>query len=107
MNTCKLALLAALLGVCGLASAAEPGSDAARQQRMNETLDRYHDSRNPSAGPAARTEESVKAGMHRTGRAIKHGAHKVSHAVRHGVHETGEAIHHVGEKMEGKGKTGQ
>ncbi|HEY8707207.1 MAG TPA: hypothetical protein VIM34_04340 [Burkholderiaceae bacterium] len=107
MKTYKLALLAALLGACGLASAAEPGSDAAREQRMNETLARYHDSRNPSPGPAARTEESVKTGMSRTGHAIKRGARKVGHAVRHGAHETGEAIHHVGQKMEGTGKTGQ
>src|SRR5487761_2424697 len=107
MKTYKLALLAALLGACGLASAADPGSDAAREQRMNETLARYHDRRDPSPGPAARTEESVKGGMSRTGHAIKRGARKVGHAVRHGARETGEAIHHVGRKIEGKDKNAQ
>ncbi len=107
MNTCKLTLLAALLGACGLASAADPGSDAAREQRMNETLARYHDSRDASPGPAARTEESVKGGLSRTGHAIQRGARKMGHAVRHGAHETGEAMHHVGRKIEGKDKNGQ
>ncbi len=107
MITYKLALLTALLGACGLASAADPGSDAARDQRMDETLVRYHDSRDAAPGPVARTEASAKSGMTRTGHAIKRSARKVGHAVRHGAHETSEAMHHVGRKIEGKDKNAQ
>lgn len=107
MKPIKLVLLSALLGASGIAFAAEVSSDAGRDQRMSEALDKYHDSRNANPGPAARTEESVKRGVSNTGHAIKHGAHKVAHAVKHGAHETGEAMHHVGEKMKGKDKTDQ
>ncbi len=112
MKTLKISLLAAALvassiGASSLAFAADMGSDSARDQRMSEALDRYHDSRNPSPGPAARAEESMKRGAHRTGEAIKHGAHRTGEAIKHGAHKTGEAAHRMGEKMEGKPKTDQ
>ncbi|CAN5375605.1 hypothetical protein BH11PSE9_BH11PSE9_33480 [soil metagenome] len=107
MKTLKISLLAAMIGASSFAFAADMGSDAARDQRMSEALDRYHDSRNASPGPAARAEESMKRGAHRTGEAIKHGAHRTGEAIKHGAHKTGEAAHRMGEKMEGKPKTEQ
>jgi hypothetical protein len=107
MKNLQIALLAVLMGVSGLALAAEPSYDQSREQRMNDALDHYHDNRNPAPGPGARTEESVKGGATRTGHAIKRGAHNAGMAVRRGAHKTSEAIHHVGEKIEGKNKTDQ
>ncbi|CAN5896103.1 hypothetical protein BH11PSE8_BH11PSE8_12270 [soil metagenome] len=122
MKTLKISLLAAMLGASSLALAAEMGSDAAREQRMTEALDRYHDSRDASPGPAARAEESMKRGAHRMhqdmkhgahrmGEGMKHGAHRTGEAMKHGAHKTGEAAHRMGEKMEhkmeGKPKTDQ
>jgi hypothetical protein len=104
MKTIKVVLFCTALGLSGWASAAEPQTDTTREQRMSEALDKYHDSRNANPGPAARAEESVKRGMHKTGRAIKHGAHKTKDAVKHGAHKTGDAMHRMGEKMEGKDK---
>lgn len=104
MNPLKFSLLCAVLGASGLASAAEPLADSTREQRMSDALDRYHDSRNANPGPAARAEESVKRGMHKTGDAIKHGAHKAADGVKRGAHKTGEAMHRAGEKIEGKDK---
>jgi hypothetical protein len=102
MKPIKLVLLCTLLGVSGLASAAEPQADTTREQRMSEALDKYHDSRNANPGPAARAEESIKRGASKTGHAIKRGAHKTADAVKHGAHKTGEAMHRVGEKIKGK-----
>jgi hypothetical protein len=104
MNSIKLVLLGAVLGMSGFASAEVPQSDTTREQRMSEALDKYHDSRNANPGPAARTEESIKRGAHKTGHAINRGAHKAADAVKHGAHKTGEAMHRVGEKIEGKDK---
>ena len=101
MKPITLVLISALVGACGIAVAQTP-SDAGRDQRMGEALDRYHDSRNANPGPAARTEESIKRGASKTGHAIKRGAHKVAHAVKHGAHETGEAMHKVGDKIKAK-----
>ena len=101
MKAITLIIASTLVAASGLAAAAvDP--DAAREQRMNEALDKYHDSRNAQPGPAARTEESIKRGAHKAGQAIKHGANKVGHAVGTGMHKTGEAIHHTGEKLEDK-----
>ena len=100
MNTLKPTLIAAILGVaaCGSAAlAADPGSEAARRERMDQA---YEDYRNQSPGPAARTENSIKRGAHRAGSAIKHGAQKAGHAIGKGVRKTGEAIGRGGEKLE-------
>lgn len=99
MNRIPLTLIAALLvGASSTAAlAADPGSEAARQQRMEQA---YEDYRNPQPGPAARAESSMKRGAHRAGSAIKHGAQKVGHAVGKGVRKTGQAIRSGGEKLE-------
>jgi len=99
MKQLKLTLLAAILGAtCATAAlAADPGSEAARRDRMDQA---YEDYRNQDPGPAARAESSIKRGAHRAGTAIKHGAEKVGHAVGKGVRKTGEAIGHGGEKLE-------
>lgn len=120
MKHVKLTLLAACLGLASAASAiaADPGSEAARQERMDQALESYRstqpaesrdaqrghyhpeDARNPNPGPAARAEDSLKRGAHRAGMAVEHGARKVGHAVGKGVRKTGEAIHRGGEKLE-------
>jgi hypothetical protein len=102
MKAITFVMTAALVAASGLVAAAEMAPDAAREQRMNDALDRYHDSRNAQPGPAARSEESIKRGAHKTGEAIEHGARKVGHAIGTGVHKTGEAIHNAGEKLEDK-----
>ena len=102
MKAITLVMTAALVAASGLVAAAEIAPGATREQRMNDALDRYHDSRNAQPGPAARTEESMKRGAHKTGEAIEHGAKKVGHAIGTGVHKTGEAIHNAGEKLEDK-----
>ena len=109
MNQIKLALVAALFGVSTAALAVDVESDAAREQRMDAALQGYRNGadRNPSAGPVARAEESVKRGFGKAGSAIKHGAHKVGHAVGTGVHKTGDAIRRTGEKMEGSTESTQ
>ena len=101
MKQLKLTLIVAMLGAtcCTAALAADPDSDPQRQERMDRA---YEDYRNPSPGPAARAESSMKRGAHRAGSAIKHGAQKAGHAVGKGVRKTGEAIGHGGEKLEGK-----
>ena len=121
MKSIKLTFLAAVLvGACGASMAAYDGSsETAREQRMQSALDNYHtksgttsptsygDARNPSPGPAARAEESVKRGARNTGHAIANGARKVGHAVGTGLHKTGEAIDHTGEKIKSKTTTDQ
>jgi hypothetical protein len=105
MNTIKLALAASLAALSLAAMAADPSSDAARQQRMDEALQNYHSSaHNSGEGPAARAEDSIKRGAHKAGAAIERGAKKTGHAIEKGVHKTGEAIHHAGEKIEGATK---
>ena len=103
MKHFKLALFAALLTGSTLALAVDGDAAAARERRMDESLQNYRNSaeRDPSAGPVARAEESVKHCWRKTGHAIRHGAHRAGHAVRHGMHKTGEAIHRTGEKLEG------
>ena len=98
MNRTHIALIAALLGASSsVALAAEPGSEAARKERMDQA---YEDSRNPQPGPAARAESSIKRGASRTGSAIKSGAQKAGHAVGTGVRKTGEVIGRGGEKVQ-------
>jgi len=99
MKPLKLTLIAAILGIASGTAvlAAEPGSEAARRDRMDQA---YEDYRNPQPGPAARAENSIKRGAHRAGSAIKHGAQKAGHAVGKGVRKTGEAIGRGGEKLE-------
>jgi hypothetical protein len=107
MKHLKSALFAALLGMSAVSMAATFQSDSTRDQRMSDALDSYHGnaSRNPSPGPFARAEESVKHGFKKTGHAIKHGAQKTGHAIETGAHKTGEAIHRTGEKIEEKTQT--
>ncbi len=98
MNRLPLTLLAALFGVASTAAlAADPDADTTRQERMDQA---YEDYRNPNPGPAARAENAVKRGAHKTGEAIKQGAQKAGHAVGKGVRKTGEAIGRGGEKLE-------
>jgi len=95
MTHLKSALFAALLGVSAVSMGATVESGTTREQRMSDALDSYRSSavRNPSPGPVARAEKSVKHGLKKTGRVIETGARK-----------TGEAIHRTGEKMENKTK---
>ena len=98
MNTIKLTLIAALVGVASSAAFADDAaSDQARRDRMDSA---YGDYRNTNPGPAARAENTVKRDFHRAGHAMKRGAEKVGHAVGKGVHKTGEAIGRGGEKLE-------
>ena len=98
MNTIRLIASAVLLGLASLgASAAEPGTDGARRERMDKA---YEDSRNPNPGPAARAESSVKRGTHRAGAAVMRGAKATGSAVGKGVRKTGEAIGRGGKKLE-------
>ena len=103
MQTLKLSICAALTAASTLAFAYEP--ETTREQRMSNALDRYHDSRNPNPGPAARTEESIKRGVGKTGHAIKHGAQKAGHAVSRGAHKAGDALRNTGERIEDKVKS--
>ena len=104
MKNIKSALFAALLGVSAISMAATVESGATREQRMSDALDSYHSSAasNPSPGPAARAEESVKRGLKKTGHAIKQGAQKTGHAIETGARKAGEAIHSAGEKIKQK-----
>ncbi len=102
MKAFNLVMATVLIAASSLVAAAEIAPGVAREQRMNDALDQYHDGRNAQPGPGARTEESLKRGAARTGEAIKHGAKKVGHAMGTGVHKTGEAIHRAGEKLEDK-----
>ncbi|MBC8057793.1 MAG: hypothetical protein H7Y61_14575 [Rhizobiales bacterium] len=98
MNRTRIALIAALVGATStLAFAAEPGSEAARKERMDQA---YQDSRNAQPGPAARAESSIKRGAARTGSAVKTGAQKAGRAVGTGVRKTGEVIGRGGEKLQ-------
>ena len=114
MRSVIVALLATLTPVAAsIATAQDTTQDPGRQQRMDAAYQDYHN--NPSAsgeGPAARTEESIKRGMHKTGQAIKHGAQKTGQAIKHGAektedavergaHKTKEAMHKAGQKMKG------
>lgn len=106
MKHLQSALFAALLGASAVSMAATVESDTTREQRMSEALDGYNSSvaKNPSPGPAARAEESVKHGLKKTGHAIEHGAQKAGHAIETGARKTGEALHRAGEKIEEKTK---
>ncbi len=111
MKTTHLVLVAALASVSGAAFADYSGT---REQRMQAALDnfhkgsksggdrRYNDKRNPSPGPVARAESSVKRGASDAGSAVKRGAKKAGHAVGTGLSKTGEAIDHAGDKLKGK-----
>lgn len=107
MTHLRPAVFAALLGACAVSMAATVEYDSTREQRMNDALDSYHStaSRNPSPGPVARAEESVKHGLKKTGHAIEHGAQTTGRAIETGAHKTGEAIHCTGEKIEEKTQT--
>ena len=106
MTHLKPALFAALLGVSAVSMAATVEYESTREQRMSDALDSYHSgaARNPSPGPVARAEESVKHGLKKTGQAMEHGAQKTGHAIEKGAHKTGEAIRRTGEKIEDKTK---
>ena len=101
MNSVKSALSVFLLAASAGAMAAEMSSDALRQQRMDESLQRYRDvQRNPQPGPVARAEESMKHGFHKAGAAVKHGARRSADAVKHGAHKAHAAAHRTGERSE-------
>jgi len=96
-----MSLLAAGLSVSAIAAT----PDEARQQRMDDAYQDYRNSagtRADNPGPAERTENSLKRGLHRTGKAIRHGAHKTGEAIGKGVRKTGDALHRAGEKVEDK-----
>jgi hypothetical protein len=122
MNKIHAALAIAFVALSTTAFAQDtlpnPGTDAARQQRMNEA---YADHR---AGPVARTEEATKHdarvasntvsedthraghaihnGVRETGHAIHRGVRATGHAIHNGVRATGHAIHHGVDKVTGK-----
>lgn len=105
----KLTAAAALIGLSTAALAEDPGSDAARQERMDSALASYHnnagntaDSRNPQPGKFARAEAATKRGLHKAGTAVKHGAQKVGHAVNTGASKSAAALRHTGEKIQEK-----
>lgn len=102
MKLFKLTCVAALIAVSGVAMAADPASDAARQQRMDDALQTYRGGadRNPAPGPFARAEASTKRGLKKAGAAVERGAKKVGHAVGTGAEKTGDAIRRTGEKMQ-------
>lgn len=104
MNHAKLILAAALLGVSATAMAVD--TDAAREQRINESLENYRSSsaaaQNPSPGRFARAEESTKRGVKKAAASVKHGAQKAGNAVKTGAEKTGAAIRRGGEKMKEK-----
>ena len=101
MNRIQATLLAALIGACSAALAADPQADANREQRMNDALQSYREGagRDPSAGPFARAEASTQRGLHRAGAALKHGARKVGHAIGTGAEKTGDAVRRTGDKI--------
>lgn len=112
MNRIKFAVGATLVAISAVALAAEPSSDAARQQRMDAALQNYHDAHpdttarsSSTAGPAARAEESAKRGARKAGHAVAHGARKAGHAVAQGARKTGDAMRRTGEKMGGTSKS--
>lgn len=88
-------LLTSLIALSsGAAWAADPDSEAARQARMDQALQDYRSSpqsTRSSEGPAARTEDAVKRGYHKTADAMKRGAHTVEHAAKKGAHKVENA----------------
>lgn len=121
MTRVKLSLLAALIGASTAVLAADPQSDAARQQRMDDALQNYRggthaNSTQPTSsagGTFERAENSVKHGAHKTGAAIEHGTTKAGAAIDSGVDKTGnvvskgmnkgfDAIRHTGEAIQEK-----
>ena len=103
MNRIKLVLFTLLVASSAAATAAEMGSTAEREQRMDDALQTYRSRANqePSKGPVARSEASVKRGVGKAGAAVKRTAHKVGDAVGNAAHKTGDAIRRTGEKMGG------
>lgn len=108
MNIIKLALSAAIVAMSANALAADYTPTTTREQRMNEALRDYRDgtpkgttSSTSSAGPMARTEESVKKGFRDTGSTVKRVANKAGHAVATGARKTGHAIHRGANKLGG------
>jgi hypothetical protein len=98
MNTKRsaYALFTVIALSTGAAFAADPGSEASRQDRMDQALQNYRgspQSQASSEGPAARTEDAIKRGYHKTTAAVKRGAHKVEHAAKKGAHKVENAGH--------------
>ncbi len=103
MRSVIVALLATLTPLAAsIATAQDSTQDPGRQQRMDAAYQDYRSNPHPSGeGRAARAEDSMKHGMHKTGRAIKHGAQKTEEAVEHGAHKAKEEMHKAGQKMKG------
>ena len=122
MNKIHAALAVAFVALSASAFAQDnlpdPGTDAARQQRMSEAYAAHRE------GPAARAEENTKHdarvasntvsedthraghaihnGVRQTGHAIHRGVRATGHAIHNGVRATGHAIHHGVDKVTGK-----
>lgn len=88
----KFVIVAAALAASSVAMAQD--NTPSREQRMDDALQTYRSgtAQNPQPGPAARAEESMKRGAHRTGNAIKHGAHRTGEAIKHGAQRAGDAV---------------
>ena len=101
MTKLKLALLGALIGVSTASMAAV--DTTTREQRMDQALQSYRGTpaRDSGAGPAARTEESIKGGARRTGASIERGAKRAGNAVSNGARKTRDAVRRTGKKMGG------
>ena len=91
MNKITAAFGIALIALSTASSAqdrvSEPGSDAARQERMDAAY------RNHSDGPAARAEDATERDAHKVGHTIREDTHEAGHAIHNGVRATGHAIH--------------
>ncbi|MBS0447708.1 MAG: hypothetical protein JSR59_17340 [Proteobacteria bacterium] len=109
-------LFATLSALAASTAIAQDMNDTTRQQRMDAAYQDFKSGQSSGTsssnmstshhmmhgtGSAARAEESIKRGAHKTGQAIKHGAEKTGEAVEHGVEKTKEAAHEAHQKMKG------
>ncbi len=87
MNKLHAALAIAVVALSTSAFAQDrlpdPGTDAARQERMNEAYTEHRE------GVAS----TVREDTHRAGHAIHNGVRATGHAIHSGVRATGHAIH--------------
>jgi hypothetical protein len=116
----KLTLLAALIGASSAVLAADPQTDAARQQRMDDALQNYRsgtpsaDSKSPATTKSSasksssskskssassssgstfqRAENSVKSGARKTGDAVERAGNATGEAVERGIESTGNTV---------------
>jgi hypothetical protein len=70
----------------------DPGTDAARQERMN---DAYREHREAAANrDTHEVRHTIREDTHEAGHAIHNGVRATGHAIHRGVRATGHAIHH-------------